>query len=203
MLQKKIKKASSMLGIIKRNFRYMTKETFCLLYKSLVRSHLEYANSVWAPYKKSLIHDIEKIQRRATKLVENCKNMAYPDRLKYLKLPTLVYRRHRGDMIELYKILNNKYDPEAVPNINIKRSTNCITRGNSMKIQIERTKYDRRKYAFCVRSAGIWNSLPEDVIQATSINGFKNKLDDFWVTQDVLYNWESKLTDIGIRGLYI
>ena len=75
----KIKKANSMLGIIKRNFKYMDKFTFLTLYKSLVRSHLEYAGSIWSPYKKGLIESIEKVQRSATKIVPN---------LKYLHMKT-------------------------------------------------------------------------------------------------------------------
>jgi len=47
---------------------------------------------------------------RATKLVISIKNLTYKDRLKRLKLPTVKYRRIRGDMIEVYKILTNKYD---------------------------------------------------------------------------------------------
>ena len=58
-----------MLGLIKRNFIYMDRNTFILLYKSLVRPHLEYANSVWSPHMKGVIEDIETIQKRATKLV--------------------------------------------------------------------------------------------------------------------------------------
>jgi len=58
-----------MLGLIKRNFIYLTEETFVTLYKRLVRCHLEYANSVWNPHRKGLMKDLEKVQMRATKLV--------------------------------------------------------------------------------------------------------------------------------------
>jgi len=57
----------------------------------------EYANTAWSPYKQYLIEEVEKVQKRATKLVHGCKHLPYTERLKYLKLPALNYRRHRGD----------------------------------------------------------------------------------------------------------
>jgi hypothetical protein len=41
------------------------------------------------------------------------KNLSYEERLRKLELPTLSYRRLRGDMIEVYKIIQGHYDPEA------------------------------------------------------------------------------------------
>ena len=98
-----------MLGIINRNFIYLSEEAFVSLYKTLVRSHLEYANSVWNPYRMGLIKDLEKVQMRATKLVMKLKHLKCKERLERLKLPTLRYRRTRGDMIEVYKILTESY----------------------------------------------------------------------------------------------
>ena len=82
----------------------MDKHTFILLCKSMLRPHveLELANSVWCPFKLGDIREIEKIQKRATKLVIKLKNKLYTDRLIYLNLPTLKYRRLRGDMIEVF-----------------------------------------------------------------------------------------------------
>ena len=59
----KINKAYSVLGIIKRNFIHMDESSFILLYKSIVRPHLEYANSMWCPYKQRDIKELEKIQK--------------------------------------------------------------------------------------------------------------------------------------------
>jgi len=53
--QEKINKAYAMLGIIRRNFMYLSEEAFVLLYKTHVRSQLEYANSVWNPYRIGLL----------------------------------------------------------------------------------------------------------------------------------------------------
>ena len=55
----------------------MDKNTFCLLYKALVRPHVEYAHSLWYPYKKGDITDIEKVQKRATKLIISLKKTVH------------------------------------------------------------------------------------------------------------------------------
>ena len=63
----KINKAYMMLGLIKRNFKYLTIPTFIQLY--MVRSHLDYCSSVWAPNRKEDIEALEKVQKRATKIL--------------------------------------------------------------------------------------------------------------------------------------
>ena len=65
---------------------------------------------------KHITH-IEDVQRRATNLISEIKNLSYPKRLRKLKLPTLSYRRIRGQMIEVYKIINNIYDKNVSENI--------------------------------------------------------------------------------------
>ena len=62
----------------------------------MVRPHLEYGNVIWVPYYKTDIKKLEAVQRRATKLITSLKDKAYGERLKELKLPSLVYRRKRG-----------------------------------------------------------------------------------------------------------
>ena len=100
------KKANRMIGIIKRTFSHMNKDIFLSLYRTFIRRHLEYCPEVWSPY---LIKDtsvLEKVQRRATKLVPECRHLSYEERLDYLGLFPLIDRRLRGDMITTYKILN-------------------------------------------------------------------------------------------------
>jgi len=107
----------NMIGLLKRNFIHVDSYTFILLYKTLVRPHLEYANSVWSPYKKCDIEQIEKIQRRATKLVISLRKLPYKERLLRLNLHTLKYRRLLGDMIEVFKIVHNVYDNRVAPSL--------------------------------------------------------------------------------------
>ena len=190
-INEKINKACSILGLIKRNFYYISEEAFVILYKSMVRSHLEYANSVWSPHYKEHIRRLEKVQMRATKLVRKIKHLSYPDRLKILKLPTLKFRRIRGDMIEAYKIVSGKYD--AVTKLDLNFNTSSATRGNSFKLYKDRVKYDLRKYFFTNRIVDLWNSLPDTVVTADNVNLFKSRLDRYWINQNVYYDWESEI----------
>ena len=97
-INNKINEAYQILGIIKRNFIYLTPHSFLILYKSLERSHLEYGVSVWSPHHEYLVEKLEKVQKRATKIIISIKHLKYEERLRYLKLPTLKFRRVRGDM---------------------------------------------------------------------------------------------------------
>ena len=96
-----------MFALIRRIFEFLDVKTFVPLYKALVRVHLDYASSVWAPHKKKLIRDLENVQQHATRQLPGLKNKIYEDRLKILVLPTLQYRCMRGDMFEVFKIVNN------------------------------------------------------------------------------------------------
>ena len=190
----KIKLAFSMLGIINRNFVNLDKDTFKLLYKSLIRSHIEYGHSVWNPYRIGIISDLEKVQKRATKMVRNCRKLSYSDRLRFLEIPTLKFRRTRGDMIEVFKILNGFYDSSVVPTL--LRNYDTRTRGNDLKLIHSRSRLDVKKYSFSIRIVGLWNMLPNWVVLSESVNSFKNNLDKFWVSQDLCYNWKADIANI-------
>jgi len=66
-IHSKINMAYKMVGLIKRNFKYLSLSSFVLVYKNLVRSQLDYCNSVWSPYRKSDIDALQKVQKRQLK----------------------------------------------------------------------------------------------------------------------------------------
>ena len=70
-------------------------------------------------YTKRDINKLEAVQRAATKQINGFRDLPYPERLKKLNLPTLKYRRQRGDMIEVYKILHDIYDPDCAPHLQL------------------------------------------------------------------------------------
>ena len=105
-----VKKANSVSCMIIRGITHKIKDILIPLYKSLVRSILEYANPVWCPYLRKHIDLIEGVQRRFTKHIIGCSGLSYIDRLKVLGLPSLEFRRTRGDLIKVYKIMHGLYD---------------------------------------------------------------------------------------------
>ena len=161
------------------------------IYKSLVRPHLEYANQVWAPHLKKHIISIEGVQRRATKLVPGLKDLPYEQRLRELSLPTLAYRRLRGDMIEAYKVASQVYDKSVCSNL-LKFSETRATRGHAYKLFKERARLDVRKYSFANRIVNCWNSLPPYVVEAPSVAAFEGRLDRYWRTHPIRYDFTAE-----------
>ena len=103
-----------------------------LLYKSMIWSHLEYAQTVWSPYKQKHIEALEAVQRTATKILPCMKKLSYSDRLKKLALPILTYQRLTEDIIETYKIVHWIYDLTAAPVLEFHNY--IATRGHQYKL---------------------------------------------------------------------
>ncbi|MFG1588233.1 hypothetical protein ACDT12_13160 [Staphylococcus aureus] len=175
-IRNQINKANMMLGLIKRHFKNLSVGAFLCLYKSLVRSQLEYAVQVWNPHNVGLIESLEKVQKRATKLVPICRNKSYSERLKILNLPSLYYRRKRGDLILLYNIINGMCDGCSCPALTPAPETR--TRGhNNKKLCTRLAHKDCRKYYFSNRVVSDWNSLPQSVVDVPNVLLFKILLD--------------------------
>ena len=134
---------------------------------------------------------LENVQRRATKQIPGFKNMSYEERLQKLKLPTLAYRRQRGDMIETYKITSGTYDTTLPPLFQQHSDVTMETRGHSKKLYMKRANTSIRKNFFTHRVISIWNSLPEHVISARNVKIFESRLDKYWIYQD---DFKSNLT---------
>ena len=165
-----------LLSNIRVAFNYMDGSMMKKIITSMVRPRMEYAAVVWSPHMKKDIRKIERIQRTATKMVPELKDLTYEERLTELELPTLQERRERGDLITLYKIMSgiDKIDNEELV---IENEAASRTRGHSRKIRKSQCVGDTRKYSFPHRVVDVWNGLSEEVVTATSVHNFKEKLD--------------------------
>ena len=99
-------KANQMLGRIKKSFAHFDCKLLQSLYLTFIRPLLEFAVPVWSPFLKADCDNIERIHHKATKLISSIRNLSYEKRLEALNLTTLVERRQRGDLIQLYKIMH-------------------------------------------------------------------------------------------------
>ena len=187
-ISEKIKKANSTMRLIRRSFSYLDGPLFKKLYTAFVRPHLEYAQAVWSPHLRKYINALENVQIRATKLVDGFKDTDYPERLQRLDLPTLAYRRMRGDMIEVYKHLHN-YDQETLPPSFQLRQR--ISRKHDFQLVWKKPKDGVRGLqtnSFYHRTTKMWNDLPKEVVNTNNLNSFKNKLDDTWKNHPIKLN---------------
>ena len=171
-----VKNARKRSGLLLRTITYKSPKILIPLFKSMVRTPMEHAGVVWSPYKKKHINILEKIQKHFTKFMYGMKNLTYHERLTRLKLPSLEYRRFRGDLIETYKILHSLYDPLTTKSL-LTVDSQTITRSNGLKLKKVRTNYKQYQMFFTNRIPTHWNKLPRDIVTANSLNQFKNKVD--------------------------
>lgn len=168
------KKANSALGAIKRTMSCRKKAIILPLYKSLVRPHLDYCISAWRPHYVKDLEILEKVQRRATKIISDCAGLDYERRLQICQLTTLETRFLRADLIEVFKLMKGlvNINPERFFELNPR-----ISRGHQYKLSKDHARLDIRKYNFSDRIINRWNSLPSKVVEAESLNTFKGRLD--------------------------
>ena len=119
---------------------------------------------------------LESVQRRWTKKVVGFADLPYSERLARLNLFSIKGRLLRADLIQVWKILSG-----LSPQLSglFSRATLCRTRGHSLKIFVPHHSTDIRARFFSIRVINTWNSLPESVVSARSLQSFKRLLEQF------------------------
>jgi len=129
------------------------------------------------------VEDIERVQKRASKMVKECSGLKYVDRLKYLKIPCLKYRRFRGDLM-----MKNGSDVQSYPQL--KKPLCTITRGHNFKLQSGKFRNNPRKFFFSNRVVSVWNELPDVIVEAANVTKFKIMLDNYMTDFDFVYDYK-------------
>ncbi|MCP3679688.1 MAG: hypothetical protein GY782_05260 [Gammaproteobacteria bacterium] len=119
---------------------------------------------------------LERIQRAASKMSSSLADLTYEERLERLGLTTLEERRKRGDLITVYKYIQ---EIEGTDRENFLARDEGELRGHDLKLKKTRCRKDIKKYSFPYRCVDDWNRLHREITEAVSIHSFKVKLDKY------------------------
>ena len=142
-----------------------------------IRPIMDYASSLWNVGYVGDVKRLEAVQRRWTKHVEGCWELAYPERLRTLGLYSVYGRMLRADLIKVWKA----FYPSGVFDSGLSSIFEVhghrATRGHSYKLSVPVCRTELKRRFFSVRCVRAWNELPESVVGAVSVGGFKSGLD--------------------------
>ena len=135
-------KGNHILGLIMINITCKEKRLIIPLYNAIVRPHLEYCIQAWRPYRKKDIYTFERMQRRATKMIPEQRDLSCDKRLKECGLTTIETRRLRGDQIEVFKLLNGYKNIDRNIFFSLKKDNR--TKGHEVTLVKDQCKLDIR-----------------------------------------------------------
>ena len=185
----------------------VNKEILCIhryrIFHKIVQSNSQTTSRIGqlSVHAKKEIITLENVWKWAIKLVPCLRDPNYHIRLKKLNLPTLVYRRLRGDMIEIVKIVSGAYGEQMMPAIATTEKGFYQRRGHNCKLPRNHNKIRMRQHYFRERITCSWNSLPDKVVEAASMQSFERKLDKHWRDQYLIFNYETALR-LGHKANY-
>ncbi len=151
------------------------KTTFLVhLYKTYVRSRLEYASQVWNPSLERNIRVLESVQRQFTRRLPGLASLSYPERLILTGLESLELRRLQADLIMVYKIIHRLVDLRFEDYFQY--CQNRSSRGHRFKLTVAKSNTICRANFFSCRVVSVWNSLLQITVNSATLNTFKNRL---------------------------
>ena len=172
-------KARQVLGLLYRRFyNYSNVDTLVQLYVSMVRPHLEYACPVWAPHTAKDIQELERVQRFAGRMATHNWNSSYSELQSIVNLPTLERRRLELKLGHLFKIVHNLcFFPNNIIRFRELTQTVSSTRSvHSLCLEQPFAHTNSFYYSFVPHATSIWNSLPQELVTAPSLQVFKSNL---------------------------
>ena len=131
---------------------------------------------MWSPRLKKDRKLLEGVQRRLTKIIPGLKDLTCEQRLEKIKLPSICYRRRRGDLIEVFKYIHNIY---KLSDSMLELESRTKPWGHRYKLKKQRCKTTPRQYFFTQRIVDRLNSLPAAVAELSGLNAFNNRVDLF------------------------
>ena len=168
---------SKKLGMIRRLFSHCSSDAKIKLYNHLVRCKIDYCSTVWKPPQIGLQRSIERVQKRAAKVVTGARVDNYPSVINQLGWNTLHCRTDCNRLIMCYKILNGLVGiPSDQYFENRPENNHRLRTSHDKQIKLKFARTDICKSSFFYNVVPLWNSLPAFVVQQPSLATFKSKL---------------------------
>ncbi|KFO93509.1 hypothetical protein N320_07285, partial [Buceros rhinoceros silvestris] len=167
-------KANHILGCIKRIVASRSREVILHLCSAVVRLHLEYRVQLWTQHRKNT-DLLERVPVKTTKMIRGMEQLCYKNSLRELGLFSLEKRRLQGDLITVFQYLKGAYkkDGESL----FSKACCDRTSGNGFKLKEARFRLKIRDKFFIMRVVKYWHRLPGEMVDASSLEIFKVRLD--------------------------
>ena len=180
-IEKLSKKVASGIGALKRIRPYVPFTTMQLIYKCLVQPYFDYCSAVWDSCSSYLVNKLQKLQNRAARVLTSSSYDTNADYLfESLGWKNLVSQRRFTKAIIVYKSLNG-LAPDYLSNMFVDRNsiTNYALRDTSNKLALSLPRTNYLKNSFSYSGAVLWNSLPTELRQASTLHKFKSDCSNF------------------------
>ena len=178
-----IKKVSSSIAALRHIKPFVKRETLLTLYNSLIQPQFDYCNVVWDNPTKGLTDRLQRLQNRAARVITGASyEIRSKDILNDLNWETLAQRREKHKAILMYKITND-LTPSYLSDkfTTVEKTKNYNFRNKAFNLNIPHAKTSYLEKSLLCKGPKIWNSIPTEIRQSSSLNSFKQKIKNFKV----------------------
>ena len=168
-------KVGGIMGDLLRSTICRSKVFMVSLFVSHIRPVIDYGSCLWNVGYLRDVRRLESLQRRWTREIEGLGGLSYVSRLKEVGLYSVCGRLLRLDVVKIWKSFYSDVGLSEV----FEMARSVGTRGHSLKMSVPVCRSEIRRRTFAVRRVLLWNSLPADVVETTSLSTFKRRLDQF------------------------
>ena len=132
---------------------------------------------VWDPITQKDTNKIEMVQRRAARFVygDYRTTSSVTSMLRSLQWDPLQHRRQDLKVTMLYRVINGLVAIPSEPYL-IPRSASTTTRGHNLRFMVPYSRVQYHQQSFFPSTIRLWNNLPDRVVTASSLEGFKEQL---------------------------